>query len=69
MFSAIFTKGDNFFDFPFASLIMKHFQTGVSSQRKEFAPLGANSFLSDFTPLEKKIRKKMMESITLKVNL
>ena len=31
----------------------KAFQNGVCSERKEFAPLGANSFLLELTPFEK----------------
>ena len=50
--STIFTKGNNFVDFLFTSLDFLFasqdnidFHNGFHAQRKEFAPIGANSFL------------------------
>ena len=43
--SVSFTKGNNFCDSQFACLDDKSFQNGVYTYGKEFAPLGANSFL------------------------
>ena len=68
-FSDIFTKGNNLCDFLFASkdveAIPKWVYTerkefaplliGVNSDRREFAPGGANSFLSDLTPIQEQI--------------
>ena len=43
----------SFCDFLFAFLDNKTIQTGVTSESKEFAPKGANSFLEELTPNEK----------------
>ena len=51
MFSANFRKGDNFYDFLFAYLEDEVFPDGVYSEREEFAPMGANSFLYELTPI------------------
>ena len=45
IFSTIFTQGNNFFDLLHASLEDKAFPKGDYFLRKEFAPVGANSFL------------------------
>ena len=34
------------------ALVLPPFSKGVSSTRKEFAPLGANSFLAEWTPIK-----------------
>ena len=46
-----FYKGDNF------SCTLGPFWKGVFSKRKEFAPKGANSFLSEKTPSKKEIEQ------------
>ena len=51
LFSTLFTKGNYFCYFLFTSLKRK--TNRVYSLRKEFAPLGANSFLKELTPIEK----------------
>ena len=44
-FSSKFSKGDNFCNLLFASMEDEPLPIGVYSERKEFAPLGENSFL------------------------
>ena len=48
-----------------ASQKMRFFQNRVCSQRKEFAPRGPNSFLSDWTPLrgEAKIIALLLQNV------
>ena len=60
-------KGKQFCDFLFAFLNEKHFQTGVYSERKEFARRGANTYLLDLTPIERGGKIKMAELLPLKV--
>ena len=45
MFSTRFTKGNTFCDFLFAHVDEEVLKNAVYSERKEFAPFGANSFL------------------------
>ena len=49
---------------PFVTLCLppymtKLFQHRVFSKRKEFAPRGANSFLKELTPIEKRCRNEI----------
>ena len=44
-FSAICTKGNKYCGFLFVSLDKKALSNWINSLRKEFAPIGANSFL------------------------
>ena len=48
-FSAILTKVNNCHSLLFAPLENKALLKGVNSERKEFAPTGANSFLEELT--------------------
>ena len=48
----VYSKGDNFHAFLFAYLEDEVFPTGVISGRKEFAPIGPNSFLFEMSPDE-----------------
>ena len=52
-FPPCFCKGDNSGDFRFAFLHPKLLLKGVYSERKEFALLGANSFLLMWTLFQK----------------
>ena len=38
----------------------KAFQNGLKSYRSELAPLGANVFLSELTPLKRKVQVKLV---------
>ena len=49
--STMCLKEDNFRDFLFAYLEDEAFPNGVKSKRKEFAPMGANSFRYEMTPI------------------
>ena len=53
-----FLKGNNFCDFPFASLTEKTLPNGVQPQKKEFAPNGVNSSFNELTPIEKRDKVK-----------
>ena len=69
-FSSMLSKGDNFHDFLFAYLEYEVFPKGIYSYRKEFVPVGANSFLEELTLNErggKNENKK--ELLLLKVSL
>ena len=65
-FSAIFIKGDNFSDFLLISLDNASLTKWGLSERKQFAPRGANSFLSELTLTEKEAKMKMAELFPLK---
>ena len=72
-FPAIFTEGNNFRDFLLLPYLTGPFQTGVYSDRTEFAPRGANSFLLEKTPLEKgrkyvNVRVISPESVPIDLN-
>ena len=58
-FSTIFTQGDNFCVFLFASMDNKTLSKGVNSQRKEFAPEGANSFFKSRLPFRREARNEI----------
>ena len=47
----MFSKVDNFRDFLFAYLEDEVLPNLIYSYRKEFAPMGANSFLGEMTPI------------------
>ena len=51
LFSTMFCKGGNFRDFLYAYLEDEVFPKWVYSYRKEFALMGANSFLHEMTPI------------------
>ena len=50
---AISKKGNNLFDFRYVSLGDEAHSIRVYALRKEFAPVGANSFLEELTPIKK----------------
>ena len=53
------TKGDNIFDILFAFLGSERLPKRVYFDRKEFAPEGANSFLSVLIPIENGSKSKI----------
>ena len=67
----MFTKGDNFRDFLFAYVENEVFQNGVYSDRKEFVPKGANSFLYEMTQFIWEAKVAFPESVpfTIKIEM
>ena len=57
-FHHFFTKQDNFCDFLFASLAKKNSKKWPNL-RKEFAPVGANSFLYELTLIAREAKQKL----------
>ena len=55
------------YDFLFASLDDTELSKLIYSVRKEFAPMGANSFISELNSIEKGEILKLTEFLTLRV--
>ena len=67
-FSAIFFMADNFHDFLFAFLHKQiPSKNGYTLKRKNLLPLGANSFVLEYTPSKKKAKIIIKELPPLKM--
>ena len=55
---ALFDKGDNFCDFLLAFLYTNSLlKTGSTKKGQNLLPLGANSFLLEYTPFQKGVKQ------------
>ena len=66
-FSAISLKGDNLCGSCLLTNRTKSSKNGIYSLRKEFAPMGANYFINEKTPIYKEDNNEIIELIPLRV--
>ena len=62
-------SGDNFCDFLFASQSYKTIPEGGKFLKEEFAPVGANSYFEEFTPVARGVKLKIEKLLPLNVNI